>query len=199
MKLTRSRSRHTQRLLICTFTLALAIGLSASPSFAAPPSEQATIELGTDDLGKSREELGDRSLPTDDVRTGEAEATNEERKGKPGKCGKCGKDGKREQCPLGKKGECKGKGGECPMKKAGGCKGKHRDCPLAKDGECKGKGGQCPMKKAGGCCGSKGKCDKKQMKGKRMSYQKCLDASILAGNSRDESARVCRAAFPSDS
>ncbi|MDP6977230.1 MAG: hypothetical protein QF570_01355 [Myxococcota bacterium] len=202
MKLARPSSRQALRSLVYTLALSFAVVFWASPSLADSHGEEATIQLGSDDLGKSREELGDRSLAKESEAKAAADDQTDKpqgKRGKDGKCKKCGKKGeckgKDGQCPLGKKGECKGKDGECPMKKAGACKGKDGECPLKKAGVCKGKDGQCPMKKGGGCC----KKGKQHKKGKRMGYQRCVDASILAGNGRDESTRVCRAAFPNGS
>lgn len=160
---TRPAPRAMNALLVPALLLAFALFASAASADNHAGGE--AIKLGAGDLGKSREELGARSLPAEEAASAEAsaEAEMKARRGKNGKAkkhrghGKHGKHGKK-----GKKGkhdceDCDAKHGEC-----------HGDCKHGKHHGKHGRGG----------------------------YKQCLEKSIRAGNSFDESSRVCRAVFP---
>ncbi len=107
-----SRSRFVS--LAIAITLAMTFGLAAAvPALADSHGKQEAIKLGGDDLGKSREELGDRSLPRE-------EASEQEERSEKGR--KHRKHGKKEKCEdCDHKGKCKD--GQCHHGKH---KGKHR-------------------------------------------------------------------------
>ena len=139
--------RNSARLVICAGVVISLVLLSGAASAEGGQTKKAsnetTLELNADHLGKSREALGSENAVIEDAEEGAAE-TKEEAECRHGK-----KHGKKHH---GHKG--------CDEKS---CKARHH--------------------------GSKAVA---------RSYQQCVEVSVQAQNSLDESSRVCRVLFPKD-